>query len=332
MKALVSTGKNDLNLIDLPDPVCGPDDLIIKPQAIGICGTDLEIMHNKMDPEYIRYPATIGHEWTGKVIEIGSNVKGFDLGQRVVVEGLIPCQNCHECAIGATNRCLTYDEIGFTRPGAGSEKVLIPARMAHKISEGVSIESAQLAEPTCVVTNAYTKANLAPGRKILIIGDGTIGLIAATLAKTFNPKFVHMLGLKEGQSDMAKRAGVDKFMTNWGEEKYDFIFEAAGSIERLEESMDHMERGGTLLVLGYPGAGVKARFEVGKIINGDFNIIGAFASNHASWVKTVDLLNSGKLDLTYLVTHRYKLDEYQKAIETLSSNVSPRGKVSIVLD
>ena len=64
MKALVSTGKNDLNLVDLPEPVCGPDDLIIKPQAIGICGTDLEIMHNKMDPEYIRYPATIGHEWT----------------------------------------------------------------------------------------------------------------------------------------------------------------------------------------------------------------------------------------------------------------------------
>jgi 2-desacetyl-2-hydroxyethyl bacteriochlorophyllide A dehydrogenase len=332
MKALVSTGNNDLNLIDVPDPVCGPDDLIIKPQAIGICGTDLEIMHNKMDPEFIRYPATIGHEWTGKVIEIGSNVKGFDIGQRVVVEGLIPCQNCHECAIGATNRCLTYDEIGFTRPGAGSEKVLIPARMAHKIAESVSLESAQLAEPTCVVTNAYTKANLAPGRKILIIGDGTIGLIAATLGKTFQPKFIHMLGLKAGQADMAKRAGVDKFMTNWGDEKYDFIFEASGSITRIEEALDHLERGGTFLVLGYPGSGVKASFDVGRIINGDYNIIGSFASNHGSWVKTVELLNSGKLDLTYLVTHRFKLHEYQKAIETLAGNASPRGKVAIILD
>ena len=184
MKALVSNGNNDLKLLDLPEPACGPDDLIIKTQQIGVCGTDLEIIHNKMDPEYIRYPATIGHEWTGKVIEIGSNVKGFDIGQRVVVEGLIPCQKCHECAIGATNRCLTYDEIGFTRPGGGSEKVLIPARMAHKINENVTVESAQLAEPTCVVMNAYTKADLAPDRKILIIGDGTIGLIAATLAKT----------------------------------------------------------------------------------------------------------------------------------------------------
>lgn len=332
MKALVSNGKNDLNLLDLPEPVCGPDDLIIKTQQIGVCGTDLEIIHNKMDPEYIRYPATIGHEWTGKVIEIGSNVKGFDIGQRVVVEGLIPCQKCHECAIGATNRCLTYDEIGFTRPGGGSEKVLIPARMAHKINENVTVESAQLAEPTCVVMNAYTKADLAPDRKILIIGDGTIGLIAATLAKTYKPKFVHMMGLKEGQADMAKRAGVDKFVTNWTDEKYDFIFEAAGSVQRLEEALDHMERGGTLLVLGYPGAGVKAAFEVGHIINGDFNIIGAFASNHAAWVKTVGLLNSGELDLSYLVTHRFKVDEYQKAIETLASNVSPRGKVSIIFE
>ena len=332
MKALVSTGKDDLNLVELPDPVCGPDDLIIKPQAIGICGTDLEIIHNKMDPEYIRYPATIGHEWTGKVIEVGSNVKGINIGQRVVVEGLIPCNNCHECAAGATNRCLTYDEIGFTRPGAGSEKVLIPARMAHMIDEGVSLESAQLAEPTSVVTNAYMKANLKPGKKILIIGDGTIGLIAATLAKTFDPKFVHMLGLKDGQAEMAKRAGADKFMTNWGEDKYDFIFEAAGSVQRTEESLSHMERGGTLLLLGYPGAGVKAAFEVGHVVNGDFNIIGAFASTHNSWVRTVELLNSKKLDLTYLVTHRYKLDQYNEAIETLASNVSPRGKVSIILD
>ena len=332
VKALISHGKNDLNLVDLPEPICGPDDLIVKPQAIGICGTDLEIIHNKMDPAYIRYPATIGHEWTGRVIEIGSNVKGINMGQRVVVEGLIPCNNCHECAAGATNRCLTYDEIGFTRPGAGSEKVLIPARMAHLIDESVSLESAQLAEPTSVVTNAYMKANLKPGKKILIVGDGTIGLIAATLAKTFKPKFVHMLGLKTGQAEMAKRAGVDQFMTDWGAEKYDFIFEAAGSITRIEESLSHMERGGTLLLLGYPGAGVKAAFEVGHIVNGDFNIIGAFASTHSSWVKTVSMLNSGELDLTYLVTHRYKLDEYQKAIETLAGNESPRGKVAIVLD
>jgi len=332
MKALVSTGQNDLRLIDAPDPICGPEDLIIKPQAIGICGTDLEIIHNKMDPDFIRYPATIGHEWTGRVIEIGSNVKNFEIGQRVVVEGLIPCNNCHECAIGATNRCLTYDEIGFTRPGAGSEKVLIPARMAHKVSENVSIESAQLAEPTSVVTNAYTKANLVPGRKILIIGDGTIGLIAATLGKTFKPKLIHMLGLKPGQAEMAKRAGVDEFLTEWGNEKYDFVFEASGSISRIEESIDHMERGGTLLVLGYPGAGVKASFEVGHLINGDFNVIGSFASNHGSWIKTVELLNSGKLDLTYLVTHKFKLEEYKKAIDTLASNVSPRGKVAIILD
>ena len=332
MKALVSTGKNDLNLIEVPDPVCGPDDLIIKPQAIGICGTDLEIMHNKMDPAFIRYPATIGHEWTGKVIEIGSNVTGIDLGQRVVVEGLIPCNKCHECLAGNTNRCLTYDEIGFTRPGAGSEKVLIPARMAHKIADNVTLESAQLAEPTSVVTRAYMKANLKPGLKILVIGDGTIGLIATTLGRTFNPKLIHMLGLKPGQAEMAKHAGADAFITEWGNEKYDFVFEASGSIQRIEESLAHMERGGTLLVLGYPGAGVKAGFEVGKIINGDFNIIGSFASNHGSWLKTVELLNSGKLDLTYLVTHRFKMEEYQAAIDTLASNVSPRGKVAIIMD
>jgi threonine dehydrogenase-like Zn-dependent dehydrogenase len=141
-----------------------------------------------------------------------------------------------------------------------------------------------------------------------------------------------MMGLKEGQAEMAKRAGVDKFVTNWTDEKYDFVFEAAGSIERIEESLAHMERGGTLLLLGYPGAGVNASFEVGHIVNGDFNIIGAFASNHASWVKTVALLNSGELDLTYLATHSFKLAEYQKAIETLSSNVSPRGKVSIIFE
>jgi 2-desacetyl-2-hydroxyethyl bacteriochlorophyllide A dehydrogenase len=332
MKSLITSGNGSAELIESPDPVAGAGELLVVPIAAGICGTDLEIISGDGDPAFVKYPASLGHEWVGRVIGYGPGVSSPAIGSRIVVTGIIPCQECFECKNGDTNRCLIYDEIGFTRPGAGAELITVPAWLAHVVNENVSDESAVLAEPTAVVTQAFMKANPKSDSKILIIGDGTIALIAATMAKTYKPKLIHMLGLKDGQSEIAKSAGVDQFLTTPTEDKYDLIIEAAGAPSRISAAIGQLVRGGTLLLLGYPGHQKTAAIVVDDVINGDLNIIGSFGSSLAAWEKTVAMFNSGELNLGYLVTHKFQLGEFAQAIEALKSEPAPRGKIALIIN
>jgi threonine dehydrogenase-like Zn-dependent dehydrogenase len=141
-----------------------------------------------------------------------------------------------------------------------------------------------------------------------------------------------MLGLKDGQSEIAKSAGVDQFLTQPTEEKYDLIIEAAGAPTRISAAIGQLVRGGTLLLLGYPGHQKTAAIVVDDVINGDLNIIGSFGSSLAAWEKTVAMFNSGELNLGYLVTHKFQLGEFAQAIEALKSAPAPRGKIALIIN
>jgi 2-desacetyl-2-hydroxyethyl bacteriochlorophyllide A dehydrogenase len=327
MKSLITSGKNDLVIQDLADLVPGLGEVVATPLLVGVCGTDLEIIDGKINPDYVMYPATIGHEWVGRIIAVGEDQDASLIGERIVVEGIVPCMSCFECLAGSTNRCLTYSEIGFTRPGAGAEQVLVPASQFHVIDKSVSNESAVLVEPSSVVTQGFLKVNPKENSKVLIIGDGTIALIAARLIRTWNPSLVHMLGLKKEQSDLAKLAGADEFLTEPADITYDLIIDASGAPSRISEAVNQLTRGGSLLLIGFTGFKVPTIVYVDDIVNGDVNIFGSFSYSRRAWKQTVQLLNSGKLDLSFLITHRYAFKDYALAVEALRSAPAPRGKI-----
>ncbi len=327
MKSLVAYGDTRIQIIESAEMTILPDEVLVAPIATGICGTDLEIIAGKIDPAFVNYPIVLGHEWCGRVIKVGSSVDSVEVGARVVVEGIIPCGICFECIEGNTNRCTTYDEIGFTRPGAAAEQIAVKADLVHPIAESVSDESAALVEPTAVVTQGLLKAQPKKGSKVLIIGDGTIALIAAKLVHVWQPSEVHMLGLKEGQAGLAKQAGVDLFMTTPHVGKYDFIIDASGASSRISESIRQLVRGGRLLLLGFTGPDVSTPISIDDVVNGDLSIFASFGYSRTAWKETVELLNSGKLDLTFLVTHRFPLASYREAIDALRHAPSPRGKI-----
>ena len=328
MKSLVAYGENRIEVVESADLELLPDEVIVAPILTGLCGTDLEIIGSKIDPAFVRYPIVIGHEWCGRVLAVGSSITTIKVGDRVVVEGIIPCGQCFECLAGNTNRCTTYNELGFTRSGAAAEQIAVPARLVHKINGSVSNESAALVEPTAVLTQGILKAAPKKGAKVLVIGDGTIALIAATLIHNWGPSLVHMLGLKEGQAGLASKAGVDQFMTEAPTAKYDLIIEASGSSTRISEAIGQLSRGGTLLLLGYTGLDVSTPLAIDDVVNGDLSIIASFGYSQSAWKETVTLLNSGKLDLTFLVTHRFPLDDFIGAIDALRHAPAPRGKIS----
>lgn len=327
MKSLITYGDGRLEIVESPGIAILPDEVLVAPIATGICGTDLEIIEGKIDPAYVRYPIVLGHEWCGRVLNVGADVDSIEVGMRVVVEGIIPCGICFECVGGNTNRCTTYDEVGFTRPGAAAEQIVVKASLVHVLADSVSTESGILVEPTAVVTQGLLKVQPKQGSKVLVIGDGTIALIAAKLVHTWQPSEVHMLGLKKGQAALAKRAGVDLFMTDPSSEKYDLIIDASGASSRISEAIRQLVRGGRLLLLGFTGPEVTTPISIDDLINGDLSIFASFGYSRTAWKETVELLNSGKLDLTFLVTHRFPLEKYGEAFEALRHAMSPRGKI-----
>ncbi|MBI3428568.1 MAG: alcohol dehydrogenase catalytic domain-containing protein [Actinobacteria bacterium] len=327
MKSLITYGHGQVEIIESAELALLPDEVLVAPIATGLCGTDLEIIDGKIDLSFVNYPIVLGHEWCGRVIKVGPNVNWIEEGVRVVVEGIIPCGTCFECVDGNTNRCTTYDEVGFTRPGAAAGQIAVRADLVHPIADSVTDESAALVEPTAVVTQGLMKAQPNKGAKVLIIGDGTIALIAAKLIRTWQPSEVHMLGLKEGQSLLAEQAGVDLFMINPSSEKYDLIIDASGASSRISEAIRQLVRGGCLLLLGFTGPDISTPISIDDLVNGDLSIFASFGYSRNAWEKTVELLNSGKVDLTFLVTHRFPLESYHEAIDALRHAPSPRGKI-----
>lgn len=333
MKSLMAYGDGRVELVELPKPEKAKDEILIRPLSSGICGTDLEIISSEIDPAFISYPVVLGHEWSGEVVETSADRTDIKIGDLVVVQGIIPCEQCRECLSGSTNRCEIYDEIGFTRNGACAPYIVVPGRLVYKIDSGIKSEVAALAEPIAVVLTGLLKAEIKTGASILIIGDGTIGLLALALARTFEPSLLHMRGLRSEQRELALTLGADLFIPGDQNiaEKYDLIVEASGSITGVQNGLNSLKRGATLLILGFAGPGKTVPVNIDHLVNGDNSIVASFGSTTASWKSAVSTINQNHSLLEPIITHRFHLEDWQEAIATLKSSQGARGKVIIDL-
>jgi 2-desacetyl-2-hydroxyethyl bacteriochlorophyllide A dehydrogenase len=332
MRALTVIEPGTVRLLDRPEPLAAEGEVLLAPDLVGVCGTDLDIISGDIDPQFVRYPITLGHEWTGLVVSVAGPAQGMGLaiGGRVTVEGIVPDGECAQCVAGNTNRCVTYDEFGFTRPGAAATLLRAPARLVHPMASGVSAESAALVEPASVVLRALTRARPSPGQHVLVVGDGTIGLLAARLIRLWSPATVTVLGLRPAQRELAAAAGVDEFLTQPSGLRFDLVVDAAGAVASVGAALAAVQRGGTVVLLGYVGAQAAVPMPVDDLINGDVTIVASFGYTSSTWRQVVGLLNAGTLDLGFLITHRFALADWAKALETLRGGDGPRAKVALV--
>ncbi len=327
--ALVVRTPGDVVLEERDAPVPGPGEVLIRPDVVGLCGTDLEIVDGQIDPAYTRYPLILGHEWSGTVV----SADGLALGTRVVAEGIVPCGHCARCRTGDTNLCATYDEFGFTRDGAAVGYVAVPAPLVHAIGPAVSAEDAALVEPASVVYRALAGSAVAPGCRALVVGDGTVALLAVRLLGLWSPGEIVMLGRREGQAGLAATAGAARFETSpeAAGTGYDLVIEAAGTTDAVLTALAAARRGGSVVLIGLPPHGDTAAIPVDDVGNNDLSIRGSFSYTSSSWRDVVALLNSGRLRLGFLVTHRFALADWQRALAALRGSESPRGKVMLTI-
>jgi threonine dehydrogenase-like Zn-dependent dehydrogenase len=300
--------------------------VLVEPDLVGLCGTDLEIIDGAIDPAYIRYPIALGHEWTG-IVAAGSPLAG----RRVVVQGIIGCGHCARCAAAETNLCETYDEIGFTRDGAAAGQIAVPAGLVHPLDGSVPAEDAVLTEPAAVVYRGLAKAGVRPGSRVLVIGDGTIAMLAVMLARLWSPAEIAVLGRRGEQSGLAGAAGAASFSVTDVPAGFDLVVEAAGATVAAETALAKVRRGGTVLLLGLPPHGQTVAMAADDTVNNDLTILGSFGYTSAAWRSVVTLLNAGQLRPGMLVTHRYPLAEWDQAIAALRGAAGPRGKVLLAI-
>jgi L-iditol 2-dehydrogenase len=328
MRALVVRSPHDVALETVAEPVLGDHDVLVAPLLAGVCGTDLELIDGSIDPAYVRYPLILGHEWVGQLL---GDVPGVaSRGERVAVEGIIACGDCDECRIGATNRCVTYDEIGFTRPGAIAERIAVPARQVHRIAASVSDDDAVLIEPMAVVWRALTRFPLREGLDVVIVGDGTIALLAAHLVRQFNPVRVVVAGRRVAQASLARSAGADEFVTDVPGGRFDLVIEAAGTGPSASTALKLAGRGAMVILLGLPPHGTVVELAPDDLVNDDVVVQGSFGYTSASFGDVVEQVNAGTLRPSFLITHRFTMDDAPAAVSALRGAVGddePRGKV-----
>ena len=240
MRALVVTAPRQAAVLEVEDPVASPGELLVEVERVGICGTDVELYTGEMayhDQGVTHFPLQLGHEWTGRVVAVGTPEDESWLGRRVTGDTMLGCGHCDYCLSGHHHVCPDRFEVGIRDgwPGALAERVLIPTRYAYAIPESVSLAAAALVEPGGNSLRAARAAAIEPGHRVLVLGSGTIGLLAALFARAEGAE-VHIAGVREGSLELARSLGVHSTLRldeiGDRENEYDSVIEAT-SVETM---------------------------------------------------------------------------------------------------
>ncbi len=324
-----------LTLTDVQRPVVGHNDVLIKIRKTAICGTDIHIWKwDDWASKTIPVPMHVGHEYVGEIVEIGQEVQGFTIGDRVSGEGHITCGFCRNCRAGRRHLCRNTSGVGVDRPGAFADYLAIPAFNAFKIPDDVSDELAAIFDPFGNATHTALAFNLV-GEDVLITGAGPIGAMAAAIAHHVGARNVVITDVNDYRLDLARRMGATRTVNVAREslpevmaelhmaEGFDVGMEMSGVPSAFSSMLDQMNHGGKIAMLGILPAGFGIDWN--KVIFKGLEIKGIYGREmFETWYKMVAMLQSG-LDLSPIITHRFVASDYRAGFETMLSGQS--GKV-----
>ena len=321
-------------------PTMGHNDLLIKIKKTTICGTDIHIYNwDEWAQKTIPVPMVVGHEYAGEVVDIGQEVKGFALGDRVSGEGHITCGHCRNCRGGRTHLCRNTVGVGVNREGSFAEYLVIPAYNAFKLPDEISDDLAAIFDPFGNAVHTALSFDLV-GEDVLITGAGPIGIMAAAVAKHVGARHVVITDINEYRLDLAKKMGASRavdvskenlkdVMADLGmTEGFDVGMEMSGVPSAFKEMLANMNNGGKIAMLGIPGQDMSIDWS--QIIFKGLTIKGVYGREmFETWYKMASLIQSG-LDLTPIITHHFKIDDFQQGFDTMRSGLS--GKVILNWD
>jgi len=336
MKALVKAQRAPgIWLEEIPEPRVGHNDVRIRIHKTAICGTDIHIYNwDKWAEKTIPVPMAVGHEYAGEIVEIGSEVQGFKVGDRVSGEGHVTCGYCRNCRAGRRHLCRNTVGVGVNRPGCFAEYLVIPAFNAFKLPDAITDDIASILDPLGNATHTALSFNLV-GEDVLITGAGPIGIMATAIARFVGARHIVVTDVNDYRLGLARAMGasrainvtresLDDTMRDLGmQEGFDVGLEMSGNPSAFRDLLRTMHHGGSVALLGIPPENTVIDWN--EVIFKGLVIKGVYGREmFETWYKMAAMLQSG-LDVKPIITHRFPVSEYHDAFEIMKSGQS--GKV-----
>jgi L-iditol 2-dehydrogenase len=334
MKAVVKygRGKGLVEIREVPEPKIKDDEVLIEVKAVSVCGSDLHIYH---DSHPYWPPVVLGHEFSGVIAEVGKDVKGWKVGDRIVTETRTgSCGTCYICQSGFPQACEQKRPFGIGINGAYTKYVAGPAHLLHHLPDSISFEAGALIEPIAVcITSILERSHLQTGESVVITGPGPIGLISLAIVKAAGAKSVWITGrsLDEGiRFEKARELGADltinvdkenpvqKVLDITGGLGVDILIETSGGGKAIYQAFEMVRRFGRICAIGISGKDeISIPYDRGifKALRYDF----CFSSSWASWEKAIGLIAKGLLPAEKLITHKLPLEKWEEAFHFLEN-------------
>ena len=336
MKALVKRkAVPGLWLEDVPEPKVGINDVLIKVDRTGICGTDLHIYKwDEWASRTIPVPMVVGHEFVGEIVAVGSNVTDFHPGQVVSGEGHVVCGRCRNCLAGRRHLCADTKGVGVNRPGAFAEYLVLPVTNVWVHSDTIDRDVASIFDPFGNAVHTALSFDLL-GEDVLVTGAGPIGIMGAAIARHAGARYVVITDVNPYRLDLAKQLGVTMAVNSREKslrdvqnelgmkEGFDVGLEMSGNPQAFRDMIGNMAHGGKIALLGIPEK--EMSIDWNTVIFNMLTIKGIYGREmYETWYKMTVMLQSG-LNIKPVITHRFAYGDFEKAFQTALSGQS--GKV-----
>jgi len=336
MKALVKTGRDiGLDLQDVPFPMVGINDCLIRVEKTGICGTDLHIYNwDAWAQKTIPVPMVVGHEFVGEIVEVGSNVTDFFPGEIVSGEGHVVCGRCRNCLAGRRHLCKDTQGVGVNRTGAFAEYISLPMTNVWHHAPAIDRDIASIFDPLGNAVHTALSFDCL-GEDVLITGAGPIGLMATAVVRHAGARHVVVSDINPFRLNLAKKMGatlavdvrhqsMEDVQKELGmREGFDVGLEMSGSPAALRTMLANMCHGGKIAMLGIPSEPIAIDWNL--VVFNMLTIRGIYGREmYETWYKMSVLLESG-LDISAVITHRFHYSEFEKGFEAMKNGQS--GKV-----
>lgn len=324
MRAVRLYAPGDLRCVEVPIPQLKEDEVLIKVKAVGICGSD---PGRVMVKGTYSFPTTIGHEFGGQITKCGSEVTGWQPGDRVTIVPLIPCYQCEYCKIGEYTLCDNYSYYGSREDGALADYIKVKADNLLRLPDNVSDEEGACTDPSSVALHALRKGELKPGDTVVVLGVGPIGHFTVQWAKNCGASQVFAVDVMDEKLEIAKMVGADVCINSTKEDPVkaildytkgqgaDCVFEMAGNKTTQDQAFRIIRKMGTAVFCGISDSDLPlSKQSVDALLRREIRVLGSWNSSFATlpvhdWATSLDFMRRGKIRCKPLISHRFRLED-----------------------